>query len=533
MLVARIVTAGSRLFPGSLVPPAVPSFFAPRLQRATLYIPPLAYSRFATALLVYPGLAQLTSLVLLPPPLPLLPVALLALVQLLPFAIVSFMASKRRHGVEAELPFVAMLLYVLSHESFPGLREAFNRIGSLGRDVFPAFTTESQVLDRNLTYSTGPEMSTIEETFDAHPSVVFREFLHGYLRTLASGIDLHDYLRVESERLTSLLEERWRTYSVMVSSVTEIAFIFLAVFPIGMQMIAGALLSGSSSDLLLESVLLLTGVTTAIVLWLDYAQPALHDGGYPLSAVALVCACLGGFLGLYFVHFFGPVEAALSSLAVSSAFVAYSRSFFRDLRSGEREIVWMLHDLAEGARSGTSLPAVLSRLRDNPARYPSLGSSISSFVMALSLGKSPRQAQRGVRHPSWLVRVSFGLLAVSFETGSGYEQLDRLSLSFRRMWDAKRSIQSSVLPFAVLGAAVPVISVASYWFLSNMQGLSLLVPGLSASGGSISIMTSVLASSVLTGFIVSKAYSFSFRSFVGIPPILVAALVSFIFFGFV
>jgi hypothetical protein len=153
--------------------------------------------------------------------------------------------------------------------------------------------------------------------------------------------------------------------------------------------------------------------------------------------------------------------------------------------------------------------------------------------MALSLGKSPRQAQHGVRHPSWLVRVSFGLLAVSLETGSGYEQLDRLSLSFRRMWDAKRSIQSSVLPFAVLGAAVPVISVAGYWFLSNMQGLSLLVPGLSLSGGPISIMASVMATSVLTGFIVSKAYSFSFRSLVGVPPILVAALASFFFFGFI
>jgi hypothetical protein len=171
--------------------------------------------------------------------------------------------------------------------------------------------------------------------------------------------------------------------------------------------------------------------------------------------------------------------------------------------------------------------------RDGSSRYPSLRDAISTFARLLSLGNSPKAAQRRVLHPSWLVKASFGLLAVSFETGCGYEQLEKLSLSFRRICDARRSIQSSVLPFAVLGASVPVISIASYWFLNNMQGLSFLVPGLTFQSGSISTVVSVIATSILTGFMVSKAYSLSFRSLVGVPPILIAAFFSFLFFGFV
>ena len=433
--------------------------------------------------------------------------------------------------MEAELPFIAMLVYVLSHESFPSLRYAFEKIEGLGRDVFPAFHEESLALARNLTYQTGSEQSTTEATFDSNPSDLCREFIHGYLRTLSSGSDVHGFVKAESERLTGILEERWRSYSGMVSSVTEVAFMFLAIFPIGMQMIAGALLNESSAELLMSSLLLLVVVTGAILLWLDYAQPSLHDSRFPLSWVVVAAGTLCALIALYLLGVLGPTETALLALVASSAFVFFSRRFFKELRAGEREVVRMLHDLAEEARSGVSLPDALARLEDRASRYTSLGDAISTFTKALSLGQTPRLAQHRVRHPSWLVRVSFGLLAVSFETGSGYEQLDKLSLSFSRISDARRTIQSSVLPFAVLGSSVPAISVASYWFLSNMQGFSFLVPGLSLASGTLSVGVSVIASSILTGFIVSKAYSFSFRSLVGIPPILVTALLAFLFFG--
>lgn len=514
------------------LPPYFGEYFSPRLERALLFVSSYAYARFAAALVMYPALFEIASFLLLPPTLLAPVLASLASVQSLPFILLYLRASRRKRAVEAELPFIAMLLYILSHESYPNLRDAFSRIDELGEDVFPAFHAESQALNRNLTYGTGPDLYTVEATFNTHPSEQFREFVHGYLTTLLSGRDVHEFVREEAERLTNLLEERWKAFSGMVSSMAEVAFIFLAVFPIGMQMIAGAFLSGSSSELLLWSVMLLVVVTVGLMLWMDYAQPALHDRRYPLPAVGVTVSVMCGSVGLYLLHVIGPAGTVLLGLASSLAFVFLSRGFFRSLRAGEREIAVMLHDLAEATRSGVSLPVAMSHLQDSSQRFPSLRDAISTFARLLSLGSSPKTAQKRVLHPSWLVKASFGLLAVSFETGSGYEQLEKLSLSFRKICDARRSIQSSVLPFAVLGASVPVISIASYWFLNSVQGFTLLVPGLAFQSGSVSIVVSVIATSILTGFMVSKAYSLSFRSLVGIPPILIAALLSFLFFGF-
>lgn len=495
-------------------------------------MPPIVYAKFLLACIVYPLFAETAILLLFPPGTSLLLMVPLLLFQCAPFLLLSARSSRRRRGVEAELPFVAMLFYVLSHDSFPNLQDAFSKIEELGRGVLPAFCAEAAALRRNLTYSAGREFSIIEDTFEAHPSAQFREFIHGYLAALASGRDVHTFVRVESDRLLGLLVDRWKAFAGLVSSATEVAFILLAIFPIGMQMVAGAFLNGNTALLVLSSVVLLVFATGSLLLWLDYAQPALNDQSYPLPGVLATGGLLFVSVVLYASGFASSVEVSLVGLSASLVFVFCSHRFFKRLRDGENEIARMLHDLAEDARAGMGLPAALTRLKESSDTYPSLGSSISSFVKSLSLGESPREAQKRVSHPSWLVRVSLGLLSASIETGSGYEQMDTLSLAFRKVADARKSIQTSVLPFAVLGASVPVISVVSFWLLSSMQGLSILVPGLSFQGSSLSIGTSILATSLLSGFMVSKAYSLSVRSLVGVPPILLTALVSFLVFGF-
>ncbi len=526
----RVVAAGSRLFPISM-PVRLDAWFSPRLERALVYAPASVYSRFAAAMFLYPLLLQSFSLVLLPQSIALFVASMLVVIETLPLTFLYFGASRRRRQVEAELPFIAMLFFILSHETFPNLPDAFARIEELGPGVFPGFSVEAQTLRRNLTYKTGSEASVVEETFADHPSMQFREFIHGYNTALVTGRDAHDFVRDESERMLDLLEARWKAFSNQVASITEVSFVVLAIFPIGMQMIAGAFLSGSSEALLLLTIVLLLGVTSGILAWMDGIQPVLYDARYPVRTVILGGVLLSASLSLYVLGVLSAVTASFAILLVSVAYVIHSRTFFVRLQKGEKETAAMLHDLAEETRAGVNLPTALSRLEDQSQRFESLDAPISTFVTLLDLGRPPKEAQRRIVHSSWLVKVSFALLAISFETGCGYEQLDKLSLSFRRIHDAKRSIQSSVLPFAVLGASVPVISVASYWFLGSIQGFDSLLPGLSATGSSWGVSLSIIATSVLTGFMVSKAYSFSLRSLVAVPPIMLTALVSFILFG--
>ncbi|MDV3276959.1 MAG: type II secretion system F family protein [Nitrososphaerales archaeon] len=528
--IETVVGAASKLFPVD-PPSSVLSFFAPRLEAAMLFVTPSVFARFAIAVAAIPAIFQLVTFAVLPTTIWLPISAALLPVQVSSVLVIVHRTSRRRRAVEGELPFVAMLFFILSHESYANLPDAFKKIEQLGPEIFPAFFAEAQNLARNLTYGIEPELGTAERTFVSHPSRQLREFIHGYLTTLETGRDVHEFVRVESERFLTTQEDRWRSFTALLSSMTEVSFIFLAVFPVGVQMIAGTFPGVGASFLLLTSLALLSVVTVALLLWMDFAQPPSHDARYPPAL--LVCLVLGFLviLALYQAGLIDSVVAAALSLGCASAYEYRVRGFFGRLGEGEKEVAVMLHDLAELTRAGVELPPALSRLIDGSAGFRSIGDDLSAFSRLLLLGQSPLAARRRLAHPSWLVKVSFALLAVSFETGGGYDQLDKLSLSFRRLSDARRSIQASVIPFALLGVVVPVVSSASFWFLRSMQSLGPVLPLFAIQSGASGTGGSIVASSLLAGLIVSKAYSQSLRSMVGVPPLLASALISFLIFG--
>ena len=95
------------------------------LARGAIFLPTVTYARFFVSSIFYPLLAEIPILLLLPPLLSLPLVSLLLLGQTIPLVLPRLQAWQRRRAVEAELPFVGMLLFVLSHESFPNIIDAF------------------------------------------------------------------------------------------------------------------------------------------------------------------------------------------------------------------------------------------------------------------------------------------------------------------------------------------------------------------------------------------------------------------------
>ena len=234
---------------------------------------------------------------------------------------------------------------------------------------------------------------------------------------------------------------------------------------------------------------------------------------------------------LMYIGYLTPIESLIPPLSVSLILVLWSRRHFRLLHAGESEVGLLLHDLAEESRAGASLPIALSRVMAYSARFPSTRDSLRTFSTLLDLGYDPVEAQKRITHGSWLVRVSMSILAVAFQTGGGYELLDRLSASFRRISDARHSLSVSILPFAVLGVFVPLISGAAVWFLSGIGSLGSFLPNLAAQSQGPGVALSISLTSLLSGLIVTKAYTLSLRNLVVMPPLIAATLVSLLIFG--
>ncbi len=507
--------------------------FVPLLSAANLFISPRTYSRFVVSLLVLPAPLEALALLLLPLEQAALIVGAMATVQAMPVVVLLSRSNSRRRAADAELPFFLMTLSVFVHEANPTLQEGFKRISAIGARVFPTFAKEGELLERDDAFVPGSPMGVAEQAFARHPSARVRAFVQGFLKTLATGKDISEYVRQETSFQIQKLEQSWSAFSVSVGSLAEVTFILLALFPVGLEMV-GATISGFTSSFIFIASFALLGVMAAVFLVLtDSIQPVVYDR--PPSALWLALSLAGW--GLSTVAFQAGLVGArgyiLLSLCVSILGFYETRRHHRRIRKGEEEVGAMLHDLAEESKAGVSLPEALSKLSLQADSFSSIKEPVLAFYQATRLGLTPTEAQRRVTHPSWLVRLGFGILSIAFETGAGFEHLEELSSLFRRVADARRSVTQSMIPFMLIGAIVPVISVAAITFLAGFaqQSVPIGLPAFAVQTSQASLILSVSAVSVLSGVLLSKLLTQTVRHQVALPVLMASTFVSLLAFG--
>lgn len=505
----------------------------PMLSAASLFVSPRTYSRFVVSLVVLPAPAEALALLLLPVLQAGLIVGALAVVQAMPLVVLVSRANSRRRAADAELPFFLMTLSVFVHEANPTLQEGFKRVTAIGARVFPAFTQEGEILARDDAFVPGSPMGVAEKAFAGHPSARVRAFVQGFLKTLATGKEISEFVRQETSFQIQKLEQSWSAFSVSVGSLAEVTFILLALFPVGLEMV-GATISGfTSSYLFLSSFALLAVAAVVFLVLTDSIQPVVYDR--PPSAVWLAVSLAGWVVSTaaFEAGLLGAREYILVPLCVSLLGFYETRRHYSKIRRGEEEVSAMLHDLAEESKAGVSLPEALSKLSARAESFASIKEPVLTFYQSTRLGLTPTEAQRRVSHPSWLVRLGFGILSIAFETGAGFEHLEELSSLFRRVADARKSVTQSMIPFMLIGAIVPVISVAAITFLAGFaqQSVPIGLPIFAVHASQASLILSVSAVSVLSGVLLSKMLTQTVRHEIALPILMASTLVSLVAFG--
>jgi archaellum biogenesis protein FlaJ (TadC family) len=506
--------------------------FSSLLASARIYISPRLYSRFALSLFVYPAFVEALVLVLLPPIQAAFVLASLAILQLLPLLVPLVLSGSRRRSVEAELPFFLIALSIMSRDSPPSIDDGLRRVAVLGGNVFPALASESGTLERDLTFLPGSPADVLERAFRDNPSRSMRDFVHSFTTTLTTGKSVTEFVEEESLREVALMESRWKGFSESVGSLAEVSLMVLALFPVGVEMIAAAIPGFASSLMLVVSIGLLAAFSAVLLVLFESVQPVAHNATPSSSYILLTLASWVVCTLLFYERLVPVAVSLLVPLAFSTIGLLRTRGCYDRMRRGEQEISLLLHDLAEESKAGVSLPEALARITSGSHRFGSIGEPLSAFYRSIMLGATPAEAQRKISHPSWLVRLSFGLLSVAFATGAGFEQLERLSSFFRRIADARRNASRSLLPFVLVGVIVPVISVASMNFLGGLSagGGVPFLPSFSVVSQSY-VLISISAVAMLTGILLSKLFTQTSRHGVAIPLLMLSTLVSLLVFG--
>ncbi len=481
-------------------------------------------------MLVYPVPGEVLAL-LLPVPKSLLLIASLAVVQAIPFLVPAAMSHSRRRGVEAELPFFLIALSIFSRASTPSIDDGLRRVAALGDGAFPELRKEAAMVERDLTFVPGPPPSVVEANLGVHPSGKIREFVHGFTTTLTTGKSITEFVEGEALRQVELLEAKWKGFSESVGSLAEVSLMVLALFPVGLDMIAAAIPGVDSSEILILSLGLLSLFSVVLLVLMDSAQPVQHNATPGVLPLAMILVSWSVSTSLYMLGLVPMVVSLAIPLAVSALGFLRTREVFGRIRSGEAEVSRLLHDLAEESKAGVSLPEALGKVSAAGSEFDSIREPLSTFQQSIMLGEGPDEAQRRIVHPSWLVRLSFGMLSVAFATGAGFEQLERLSTFFRRLSDARRNAARSVLPFVMIGVIVPAISVSSMSFLSGFaQGGVPFLPSFTRVSESY-ILVSISAVALLTGLLLSKLFTQTARHSLAVPVLLASTLVSLLAFG--
>jgi archaellum biogenesis protein FlaJ (TadC family) len=507
----------------------------PMLSAASLFVSPRAYSRFVVSLIVFPAPAEVLALLGLPLFQAGLIVGALGLVQAMPIVVLLSRANSRRRAADAELPFFLMTLSVFVHEANPTLQEGFKRVTAIGPGVFPAFAKEGEILARDDAFVPGSPAGVAEKAFAGHPSARVRDFVHGFLKTLATGKDVSEFVRQETSFQIQKLEQAWSAFSVSMGSLAEVTFILLALFPVGLEMVGAAVSGFTSSYLFLASFALLAVAAAIFLVLTDSIQPIVYDR--PPSALWLAVSLAGwaASTAAFQAGLLGAREYILVPLCVSVLGFYETRKHHSRIRRGEEEVSAMLHDLAEESKAGVSLPEALSKLSIRAGSFVSIKEQVLTFYQSTRLGLTPTEAQRRVTHPSWLVRLGFGILSIAFETGAGFEHLEELSSLFRRVADARKNVTQSMIPFMLIGAIVPVISVASITLLAGFaqQSVPIGLPVFAVRASQASLILSVSTVSVLSGMLLSKMLTQTVRHEIALPVLMASTLVSLVAFGVV
>lgn len=521
----------SRACPFKAIAECLEKRLSSELNSAAVFVSPRLYSRFTVSMIVYPLFGEILAIRFSGEFLPFF-LGALAILQVLPILAPHLMLVARAKQTDFELPFFIMGLSVFSHESYPTVRDGFSRVSSVGQGLFRAFQKEASILERNLTFLQGSADQIVEMTFSSSPSQKLREFIHGFTSTLSLGKDVANFVESEALRHVSILEDSWRGFAGSLASIAEFSFLLLALFPVGLQMIAATLPSVSADNVLVLSYALLVALSVVLLVVIDATSPKVSNTTPSVVYPAIVVIAAFTSMLLYYLHFFSAWESVLVPLVISAIASARTMRLHRSVGKGDKEVALFVHDLAEETKVGVSLPEALSRIASKYTTRSPIHDCLLAFYQSLRLGKTPTQAADNISHPSWLVKVAFGLISLAFVTGAGFEQLERLSLLLKRVTDAKVAASRSLIPFIGMGLAVPAISVFSLTFLTSLTQVgSILGPLASSDASGRYTSLSIILGSLLTGILLSKLMTSSVRNMVAVPLVLTATLVSFLIGG--
>lgn len=447
------------------------------------------------------------------------------------------LAQERKKKVEEEISSFVIFASVMQNVGV-GLYESFQLLKETG--LFKAMSKEALLLKRNVEYFGLSQMEALEELGRTHKSDHFRNLLLGYTSIWRSGGDLSQYLEDRAEEFFTHLKEKYQTYSNNVGTITEVLVTLLLILPI-MIMVVSFVLPGSS----LEQVTILATVglpffSILISVVISSIQPTtFNEVGIDqkiLAALAGIGLAVG--IGSYLSTNELWLAINLAIIVPSTISGIIAGRHYNDITKSEQSLSQFLRDMTEYKKIGYDVVLAIIKLSKDNLYNSVFNKKLGELGILLEGGTSPTISVKEIQFRSWFTKTSFYLLAYIAEYGGGNPKtLETINRFISNAKQVVKEGKSSISALSIIIFAAPIIMAFTAGMITNILGSfdpstfeSTNIAGISSSGSNFSIGSNfirlvtvtpeftsmikmlIVSSSILGGFVITKAIDFTYYS---------------------
>jgi len=440
-------------------------------------------------------------------PLSLLPLLLASL----PLLRLRAAAAKRAWGVEADLPFMALLVSLLVLRGALSLPRALELAAGLRPPLLPAMKEEGELYSLHFKLRGLRPLAALLQCAREHPSASWRGYLEGYVGVADKGASPQEYARTYVDVFLSRLEEHWRRSSMAIGSFIEVSALLMALAPSFAMLVGFFYGLGVAYSAALLSMLVIASMAPPLIAFASLMQPHRGDA-FPLRPLLALPGLALALLPPLQWAWPGPLyhTLLLSLLASLLALSPFSFLRARRLRRLEEELLRLLEQMVELLKIGETPLSALSKLSGLE------GGALSPYLLKLRMALEGGRGLEGAAQlgtPSRLVNLVMLSLVLASEQGGGLEEVDRVRRFVLAYLEARRALERASLSSLGVAMFAPALSFYAIHMLGAILGGSLALGSAGADFAALVDLAKLMPieASLCLGFLLSKASSQTLR----------------------
>jgi len=357
----------------------------------------------------------------------------------------------RRRALEDEVPFFTVFASILQSVGI-SLYNSF--LAVIGKGVFREIEKDALMIKRNVDFFFRSPVESLEEIGRIHPNEKMRTLLLGYTSEYRSGGDVASYLEAKADDYLKDMSFRWRSYAERATDLGETMISLMFVFPM-MILMSAFIFPGQAITMTSIVLSVVLPLITSVVFGVTHAvQPKTYNiigGDLRLSGIAGALAFITAYL------FKAPVWLCTAT-SLSAAAAIYGSTVLiqsREIAALEKALPQFLRDITEFKKMGYDINRAIVKVSEENTYNPVFDAVLSVVARQIDLGVRLSEAE--VPSRSWLVRMTFFLLAQIVESGGGTARcLEILTNFVNQITRVKRETKSSMRLYQMLSLFTPI-----------------------------------------------------------------------------